>query len=62
VAKLFSLTWIVEDDSDQLKYVGYCSLFEKLERRKGVPHARRAVPFTTHTRHTYFCVKKSRDL
>jgi hypothetical protein len=35
VAKLFSLTWIVENDSNQLKYVGYCSLFEKLKRRKG---------------------------
>jgi hypothetical protein len=34
VTKLFSLIWIVEDDSDQLKYMGYCSLFEKLERRK----------------------------
>jgi hypothetical protein len=35
VAKLFSPTWIVEDDFDQLKYVDYCSPFEKLERKKG---------------------------
>jgi hypothetical protein len=34
VAKLFSLTWIVENDSDQLKYVDYYSVFEKLERKK----------------------------
>jgi hypothetical protein len=34
VAKLFSLTWIVDDDFDELKYVDYYSPFEKLERRK----------------------------
>jgi hypothetical protein len=34
MVKLFSSTWILEDDFDQLKYVDYCSLFEKLERSK----------------------------
>jgi hypothetical protein len=34
VTNLFSPTCVVKEDSDQLKYVHHCSLFEKLERRK----------------------------
>jgi hypothetical protein len=62
VAKLFSPTWIVDDDSDQLKYVGYCSLFEKLERRKeSVTRAlSRAVRDAYASR--AFSREKSRDL
>jgi hypothetical protein len=35
VTNLFSPTWVVKDDFDELKWVNYYSLFEKLERRKG---------------------------
>jgi hypothetical protein len=62
MAKLFNPTWIVKDDSDQLKYVSCCSLFEKLERRKG-----RVTRTPSHAvRDAYasraFSLGKSRDL
>jgi hypothetical protein len=49
VVKLFSLTFIVEDDSNRFKYVDYCFLLDKLKKtEKGVTHTRRPVSCTTH--------------
>jgi hypothetical protein len=64
MANLFSPTWVVKEDSDQLKCVEYYSLFRTLERIKGsvIRASSRAVSCTTRTRHAHFYVRKSHDL